>query len=523
MNNTPQRYQEINLIDLIWYICSRWRTVIAVMLLFAVLGGVYQLQRNIANNRAAASQAENEKEEDDESNIYQDLTPAEISAVENAAVYASQLQMYLDYQKKSVYINIDPYNEKIHIINYVIQVNEEDLAEDGMDAGSLAGLLKQSYMTYISSGACAGELAKTFEDIDQTALGELVYAEDVNSVSDASSYQEGSFTTNGGTTTFRVESDDSTHRAYAMFRVRVLGSTAEDAKELADAVDRNLMSYTDRLTEKLDKHEIKQTDTISSVIIDHSLISSRLGLQGNLINSRNNLNNTLAAFTDDQKTAYERLTGNSVTTALTEEETPVEDESVITAVPLSSGLVKYVILGLIGGMMLAAVGIAMVYVLAPTLKTNEDITRCFQYYLMADFSCYQDIKKRFGAGIDRFLHRLRYRDQLTLEEQKELLAANMKVTCRKEGVTSVYLTSSCRLNETESGIVSWLVDALKKENITAAYGGSIERDARSYENMTETGAVVYVEKLGKSRFDSLENIDAMTQKQGVKILGVVAT
>ena len=40
--------------------------------------------------------------------------------------------------------------------------------------------------------------------------------------------------------------------------------------------------------------------------------------------------------------------------------------------------------------------------------------------------------------------------------------------------------------------------------------------------MTKTGAVVYIEKLGVSRFASLENIHAMTEKQGVKILGVVA-
>ena len=96
------------------------------------------------------------------------------------------------------------------------------------------------------------------------------------------------------------------------------------------------------------------------------------------------------------------------------------------------------------------------------------------------------------------------------------------MTCRNEGVSSVYLTSSYHMTDEEAGIIQKLIDALKKENIKAVYGGSIERDAESYERMTDTGAVVYVEKLGKSRFNSLENIDAMTARQGVKILGVVA-
>lgn len=523
-SNEPQRYQEINLIDLIWYICSRWRLLIVAMLLFAVLAGCYRVHKNVANNAAADKQMM-ELAEDEENSSYDSLTPAEAAAVDNAAIYAGQYQSFLKYQEESVYINLDPYHENVQILNYTVQVDKGEIAEDGMDANALADLLKQSYVSFINSGAAAGKLMEVYKGMEQSAIVELLSAENLNSITDASSFQEGSFTSSGDTTTFRVESDSSIDRAYALFKVKVLGNTAEDAGKLAEALDKVLKEYSVTLTETLDQHKITQSDASSSVVVDHNLVSMRQTLQANLINSRTSLNNILAGFTDAQNLAYEKLTGNRVDAVITKESDATDEEgseiTLLTKVSLTSGLIKYIILGLFAGLMLAAVLIAMIYVLVPTLKTTDDITRCFNYYLMADLSCYQKLPKRFGYGIDQFIHRLRYRDSLTLEEEQRLLATNLKVTCRNEGVSSVYLTSSYHMTDEDAGIIRGLIEALKKENITASYGGSIERDAESYERMTDTGAVVYVEKLGTSRFGSLENINAMTARQGVKILGVV--
>lgn len=527
-SNESQRYQEINLVDLLWYIYSHWRLLIAMMLLFAVLAGCYQVHKNIANNAAAVKQM-SELENEEGNFSYSNLTPVEAAAVDNAVIYAGQLQMFLKYQEDSVYINLDPYNVNVEILNYIVQVDKEDIAEDGMDANSFADLLKQSYVSFINSGAAAGKLMEVYEGVKQTAIVELLSAENLNSISDSSTFQSGSFTSKGNTTTFRVESDSSIDRAYALFKVRVLGSSKQDAEKLAEALDNVLKDYSETLTETLNKHSLTMSDSGSSVIVDNNLVSMRQNLQTNLINARSNLNNTLSAFTDAQKSAYEKLTGNRVDAVITKgsgdgTET-AEDESellLLTKVSLTSGLIKSVLLGVIAGLLLAAVFVAMTYVLVPTLKTSSDITRCFNYYLMADLSRYQELPKRFGFGIDRFIHKLRYRDSLAMEEEQRLLVTNLKVTCRKEGVSSVYFTSSYHMTDREAWIIEGLIDALKKENITAAYGGSIERNAESYERMTDIGSVVFVEKLGKSRFDSLENIDAMTARQGVKILGVVA-
>lgn len=524
-SNETQRYQEINLVSLLWHICSRWRMLVLIMLLCAALAGCYQVHKNTLANTAAREQRE-DMVSGKGNPAYDSLPPAEAAAVDNAVIYAEQLKMFLQYQKESVYIHLDPYHENVQILSYIVQVDQEQIAEDGMNVNTLAELLKQSYVNYISSGAAAGRLAESGIQIGQSFIGELVSAEEMDCASEEYSYQEDRFTTRGSTTTFSIESDNS-HRAYAMFKVRVLGSTPEDAEDLAEAVNDALKEYSETLTGNLGLHTITLSDSSASVVVDTGLVSARQSLQSNLINYRTNLNNTLGSFNDAQKSAYEQLTGNAADAVVALEDDSDADsagtDSVLPAeIPLTSGLGKYILLGLAAGLMLASVLIAMGYVLVPTLKTTEDITRCFNYYLMADLSGYQELPRRFGLRFDRWLHSLRYRDSLPLEEEQRFLATNLKVTCRNEEISSVYLTSSYHMTHAEAGIIQELIDALAKEGIAAVYGSSIERDAESYERMSDTGAVVYIEKLGKSRFDVLENIDAMTARQGVKILGVIA-
>ncbi len=527
-NNAPQRYQEISLTDLFWKLCSSWRVLVVSMLVFAVLAGGYRVSKNISYNTAVENESrtrETAKQNgaSDENQAYNLLTEEEAAAVDNAVVCARQYQMNLDYRKNSVYINLDPYNENVHILNYIITVNREETDSEGMGVQAIVEMLKQSYVGYINSGAAAGELSKAGGAMDEVAAGELITAETGDGfLDDTNALQTGSFTTSGGTTTFKTESDSRAKKACALFTVKVLGSSDEESKTLADELDKVLVKYADTLSASLDKHQIKLRDSNPSVVVDTELATKKQSFNTDLTNLKTNLDNTLAAFTDGQKSAYENIL---LSEKPEEDEQEKEEESASApagqTVSVTAGLVKYILFGLVIGLFLSAMVLTLVYVMVPTLKTTEDLTGCFHYYLMADMSAHREIRKRFGAGLDRMIRNLRYRGELSLEEEQRLLATNLKVTCRKAQISSVYLTSSCVLGKEEEQIVEKLIADLKKYNIMAAYGGSIERDAESYENMTNTGTVVYIEKLGKSRFGSLENIHAMTEKQGVKILGVV--
>ncbi len=520
MNQSPQRYQEISLADLFWYICSSWRVLVAGMLVCAILTGCYRVYKN--NSGIAAAQAELETQKNAEETggnpAYDALTESEAAAVDNAVEYARWMKLKQNYKNSSVYINLDPYHENVKILNYIVQTDRDAVADDGMSANTFARLVVQSYTNYLNSGAAAAKIADVSGKLDKTNVSELISA---GQLEGATAFKTGNFTTEGNVTSFREESD----KAYELFTVRVKGSTDNEAEELAKALEQVLDEYTQTLTETLAPHTLTCHGSSAGVVVDTDLATQKQNFQTEMTNIRTNLDNIVNAMTEEQKAAYEKIVSRDAGEE-PDQETGKEPEEAgggqAPAFSASDGLVKYVLFGLVIGLFLAAMVLALVYVMGPALKTTEDFTRCFGYYLMADMSCHRSLRKRFGAGVDRLINRLRYRGRLSAEEEQRLLATNLKVTCQKEGLSSVYLTSSYVMCEEEERMVAGLVQALKKENITASYGRSIERDAESYENMTKTGAVVYVEKLGVSRFASLENIHAMTEKQGVKILGVVA-
>lgn len=575
MNNSTPRTQEIDLLDMIWYLVYHWRSIIATTLVFMLLAGCLQGMKIVSHNKnvdaaieeqrieeeeqKAKEEEEQQKEEvekeqeelleEDKLNAYADKTNAQLSktynkltsseavSVDYAIIYAKQLQMYLDYKATSVYINLDAYNEKIQTLNYLIKVDTSDLQKNGMEARALADALRQSYVYYVNSGAIASDVKEIYGNVKEASLCELISAEGLLSTDNSDSSQSGSFTENGLTTSFHITSDSNTTNAYALFMVKVAGKTAGDAKVIAEAFDSALAKYTESVGETLGKHSITLCNSYSSTIVNKDLMYAQINLDNSIINTRNSLNNTVAAFNEMQRKAYEELTGtllagsapetvDVIAPAPTTDETGETVETVYYTeadkLSLKRGVVKYAILGIFGGIFVMCMFWAMIYILAGTIKTTRDLTCGFGYYLFADLSVYEDRKKRLGWQIDSLLDRIRLRNKVSREEEATLMATNIKVTCEKNNVTSVYLTSTAVLSEGDKQMIYKLMEDLKRVGIAADFGGTIVRDSASYEKMIQTGNVVYVEKMRVSRVEDLIKAGAMTENQGVKVLGVVA-
>lgn len=569
MNNSTPRTQEIDLLDMIWYLVYHWRSIISATLVFMLLAGCLQGMRIVSHNKEVdaaieaqrieeeaqkAQQAQEEEaleqqkveeealEEEKSyaqfSGTYNKLTSSEAMAVDYAMIYAKQLQKYLDYKATSVYINLNPYNEKVQTLNYMIEVETADLQERGMDARTLADALNQSYINNINSGAIVSDVTEIYGNVKEESLCELISAEGLNSTNNSDFQQTGSFTADGSTTTFHVTTDSNVTNSYALFMVKVAGRTAEDAKEIAEAFDGALSKYTESVGETLGKHSITLCDSYSSTIVNKDLMYAQINLDNSIINVRNSLNNTVAAFNEMQRKAYGELTGtllagsaqetvDVIAPASTTGETGEALENVYYTeadrLSLKRGVIKYVLRGFLGGLFVMCTFWTIVYIMVGTVKSTIELTRGFGYYLLADLSVYKERKKKgLGNRLDCFLDKLRNRNRVSREEELALMATNIKVTCEKHGVKSVCLTSTVVLKEEEKQLVQNLMEQLKKANITADFGGNITKNCSSIEKMIQTGNVVFIEKLGETRTKDLLQLHSMTTTQGVEVLGVVA-
>ena len=107
-----------------------------------------------------------------------------------------------------------------------------------------------------------------------------------------------------------------------------------------------------------------------------------------------------------------------------------------------------------------------------------------------------------------------------METEIELICANLKIICKTSGNQKVYLTGS-NLSEIPAGIIEKLVTECQTNGLTLI-GKEINYYAKALEEMAETGQVVLIEAMRKSRYKemyreviSAENISRQSLAQSL--------
>ena len=114
----------------------------------------------------------------------------------------------------------------------------------------------------------------------------------------------------------------------------------------------------------------------------------------------------------------------------------------------------------------------------------------------------------------------RRKKKLSVEQQVKVIAANISLSCKQQGIENIYMTGS----EYENADIATL-DMLKREltsqNIQVKEGGNIFYDAESLKQGTEIGNMIFVEQTGESIYDEISNELNLAREQKNQILGVV--
>lgn len=492
--NSSKEVKSICLSDLFWNLVSHWRSILIFALVLCLSLCGYKVLKNIEKNKeidkAINKQVEVRPEDGVKEHVYYEmLTDTEANAVDSAVELAELIKKSDEYVKTSSYFKLDPYNEKIRILKYVIKASKNN-----------AKMLRDAYIDYVNSGVLASDIGSGNNEAEILEVNELIFSEAIrgqNKVGYSSSNEYESTSEN-------VDSE--------MFSIYIVGNKQED---IADRTKNAIERYTEKIEELLGKHEIQFVSEDDSVIVDSILASKQREMVLNCTNYRTSLNNLLDSFTEEQVLAYKELTDeiNQVETG--------NDYSNEEKVSLTSSVKKYATLGIVGGIMLGVIFWILIYIFSLTAKTPDDITDTLGFYLMADFVPYRTKGKCFGYKLDAWLNRQRYRNRTDEQAERELLVSNIKVTCQKHELKSVYLTSSIQLNASENEKIENLIRKLKENGIEAALGLPVARSAESFEKMIEYGNVIFIEKIGVSRMDNMEKMGAMAEKQDVKVLGIV--
>lgn len=254
---------------------------------------------------------------------------------------------------------------------------------------------------------------------------------------------------------------------------------------------------------------------------DQELMADQQNIYYNLNTLRSAMDGLDTYKTDDQKEYYNALldsvTDDQIVEAADETgaETPTTDLAK-TNPKLISG--KYIALGLLIGLILVIVCMAIGYACRRKLRVKEDVEELYQVPLLGFLDA--DKKGRLNGPVCRGINKLFYRRdaKLSREERMRMICAGIRLAAEKAGMQSVYLTGSAGDAESEQ-LMEWLSKQLKDSVAAVSYGKSIVYDPESLEKMTESDGVVLIERVDTSTYTDIERETELCSTYEVSVIG----
>ena len=179
---------------------------------------------------------------------------------------------------------------------------------------------------------------------------------------------------------------------------------------------------------------------------------------------------------------------------------------------------KFVIGGILGAV-LACIFVLLKYLFSGSLRSEEEIKTLYHSNILGTI---RSSMKGKHNKIDRWYAGARYgkAGKLSLETEIELICANLKIICKTSGNQKVYLTGS-NLSEIPAGIIEKLVTECQTNGLTLIAGKEINYYAKALEEMAETGQVVLIEAMRKSRYKEMYQEVISCREHQLPVLGTI--
>lgn len=467
MEKQKEMERELDLKDLFWNILLSWRQMIIFGIVFAVL---FTGLKFIKDKKAyqVAMNVENGQEEIG-------LTPEEKDQISSAKEIIKRLEEYQEYLDTSVLMQINPYEKQVIELQYYVksdytfnytQDTQNDYTSD----------LVMMYYNYIVSGEMSKNVIKNIElPVEQEDISELwTVAQVGKSISIKIAYPE------------------------------------EDKLEEISKFIKSKLKEKESEFQKIGSHELQLYGESKNVIVDNSLSDRKYLISNNIASLNTQLKNLKLNMTEYQL----EILDDDIEDTLGNE----KNSANIDAPSMSK---KYFLLGAFIGIFLVCIWIACKMLFTSRLQSSEEIRTLYNTRLLGELNV-QFPKRGFLSIIDEQLLKIRNRKKkkLTVEQQIKLLAANIALSSKKQGMDCIYMTGS-EYENIDAAVLERLKKELIVQNVKIEQGENIFYDADSLKKGTEIGNIFFVEQTGKSIYDEISNELNLAIEQKICILGVV--
>ena len=487
----------IDLKELLKYVALKWRMIIVLTIIFAVLADGYAALKSYSY----VKELEQNEQSFDFSQYEDRLTAKEIqevrNAVENYNLYKEKYLNYKSYNENSIKMKIDATEAPTQEIVYEIRGNKSDIVN-----------ISDAYTTiFPNDDVCEKILEKTQWDTDISYIKELISLTNTHM---------NNIAVNGQGISEIVENVPDENKAI-LISIKVLADNEENCKVMAEIIEESLVTVTTDLQEQFGDFSIKKISDEYGVEINGDLLDA----QQNNINEMNDCNNAMNALDDvlseDQRIYFNALINENILSEGKSENNAVTVSEEIPGVQYIN--IKYLIVGAIIGCFIACFYAICRFFLDKHLVSKSYIIDDLKYPLLGTVCDHKEekfnkidqlIKKAFDEKCD--IH--------SEDEQLLMMCTEIKVIMQKKNLEKIYITSTINSNEVDE-VIKKFVQKLSEDKINCSVGKQILYNAKSLEEFSESDGVIFVEQINKSLMRDISKEAEECQKYNVINLGFV--
>lgn len=480
---------EISLLDLLYHILRRWRSILLISALFCVLLGGFKLVKGISTLGSADLK---EKQKNYESQL-EGYTISKEHLENQIQELTDSIQDKEDYYDHSILMKLDPKKSYKGTVTFVVtDVGEVPSAEANRDLSfaidrKLNSVLG-SYIALIQNGTILRDVQNELTSkLDQKYLAELIYTQ--------VDYQS------------------------KLLHITVVGADKQQVQSISDAIVQGLQKACVQMNASVAAHRL---ELLSSFVgndadayipigmipeagantIDASYQTSIEELQKNYTNSITDMQNQL-------------LECNKQMSELEGPEPPVGASR--TSV-LKEGI-KYGIIGFIAGAFVLAFVYALQYLLCGKLMDSDELNDRYGILLLGDYHAPLHAHQN---GIDRWIDRMNgiTEDKRSVESVYALSAANIVAQVGAEKNLKILLLGNAQSGDFDAA-ATVLSEKLRSSGVDVIAAGNVNENASAVEKLQQAEQVVLIEQRGASRQQDIQKELRTLRKLDKKIVGAI--
>ena len=454
--------QEIDLKDLMFAVLRKWRPIIVIAVVFAVLLGALKTVKGI---RQLGDEEYVKKNQDtyvmnlDQYNSTKGRLEKEIENLQQ------NIESQQEYKDHSILMYINPYDEYVETATFYISTDYAIMPGMMYQNPNTATSILKAYMSIAQNGEMYNYvLGKMNNKIGIRYLKELV----------------------------KIVPDYDNN----MLDITVIGDTRKTASDVMGYIKDSIASSKDSITEAIGEHENNLVDESQFVTVDLELDKTQTEFSANMDQLDISLKQKTKELSELAEPKNNLLSKGSV---------------------LKSA-VKYAVLGGVLGAFIAVFFLCVAFLMSDKLVNEKELKRRYGIMVLGVFR--RNDKKRAFGFVDKWLDKMEGVSGREMEDSRtfEVVAANALNYMEQDRAADVILVGTVeteKLEQVRAGLASMLGAA------ALSVGGNLGKDASAIKKAAACDAVILVEQRGGSLFGGIEQELDLVRSLGKKVIGCI--